>query len=96
MQIATQHAERQSVGTGQDVEERFFLSWIASEGGDVVCRHAKMAAFVESDFADAAFALLDQAAMTTGITLQCAAVEVLSQLRRTFGGHRVEDGGEWR
>ena len=94
MQIAAEHSERQSVGAGQDVEERFFLSRIAREGRYVICRDTKMSAFVEAHLADTAFAELDQAAMTAGITFQCAAFEMLGQLGRTFSGHRVEYGGE--
>lgn len=76
------------------MEERLFLGWIARERGDVVCRHAKMPALVEADFANPAFSGLDQAAMTAGVTLQRARVEVFGQLGRTFRGHRVEDSGE--
>jgi hypothetical protein len=56
MQIAAEHAERQSVGTGQHVEERFFLGRIAGERGDVIRGHAQVPAFVESNLADAALA----------------------------------------
>jgi hypothetical protein len=53
-----------------------------------------MPAFVEANFANAAFLGLDQAAMTAGITLQRAPVEMFGQLGRTFRRHRIEDGGE--
>ena len=75
------------------MEERFFLRWIARERGNVVCRHAKVSAFVEANFANPAFPGLDQAAMTAGVTLERARVEMFSQLGRTFRGHGIEDGG---
>ena len=76
------------------MEERLFLRWIARERGDVVCGHAQMPAFVEANFANPAFPLIDQAAMTAGVTLQRARVEMFGQLGRTFRSHRIEDGGE--
>jgi hypothetical protein len=76
------------------VEERLFLSRIARKGGDVINRHTQVPAFVEPDLADPALAFLDQTAMPARVTLQRAAVEVFGQLRRTFGGHRIEYGGE--
>jgi len=76
------------------VKKRFFLGRIAGECGDVVCRHAKMPAFVEPNFANTAFLRLDQAAMAAGITLERARVEMFGQLGRTFRRHRIENSGE--
>ena len=78
MEIAAQHAERQSVGTRQNMEERFFLGWITRECGDVVCGHTQMAAFIKAYFANAAFPLLDEAAMAAGVTLEGAGFEMFS------------------
>ena len=91
MQIATQHSERQSVGTGQHVEKRFFLSRITGEGSNVVNRHTKMPVFVESHLTNAAFAEFYQAAMSARVALQRAGVEMFRQLGRTFSSHRIED-----
>jgi hypothetical protein len=96
MKIATEHAKRQRVRTRKNVEERFFLSRIASQGGDVVYRHAQLAAFIETNFTDAAFAGLNQATVTARITLQCAGVEVFGEFGRTLSGHRIENICEWR
>ena len=76
------------------MEERLFLRGIARERRYVVRGHAQMPAFVEANFANAAFSGLDQAAMAAGVTLQRARVEMFSQLGRTFRRHRIEDSGE--
>lgn len=76
------------------MEERLFLSRIAGECGDVIHRHTQVSAFVKSDLADTALAFLDQTPVTAGIALQRVALEMLGQLGRTFGGHRIEYGGQ--
>jgi hypothetical protein len=55
-----------------------------------------MSALVEADFADSPFAILDEAAMATGITFQRVAWEVLGQFRRAFSGEGVEHFGKGR
>ena len=89
MQIAAQHAEGQSVRTGQRVKERFLFRRIASQRGDIIDGHAQVATFIEANFADAALAFLNETAMTARVALQRVAGQVLGQLRRAFGGHCV-------
>jgi hypothetical protein len=50
-----------------------------------------MSAFVEANFADAALAFFDEAAMAAGVTLQGAARQVFCKLSRAFDGHFVQD-----
>ena len=76
------------------MEERLFLGRIAGERGDVVRRDAQVTAFIEANFANAALPLFNQAAMAARVTLQRARVEMFGQFRRTFRGHRVENGRE--
>ena len=58
------------------MKERFLLGWVAGERGDIIRRHAQMSGFVEANFADAALAFFDQAAMAAGVTLQSAVGEM--------------------
>jgi len=58
---------------------------------DVVHRDAEAAAFVETNFADAALAFLDQTTMAARETAQRVPVQMLGQLRRAFGGHLVQN-----
>lgn len=60
------------------MKKGLLLSGITGERGDVVRGHQKTSSFIEADFADAAFSLLDQTAMATGITLQSAVRQVFS------------------
>jgi hypothetical protein len=76
------------------MKEGFLLSRIASQGRDVIRRHAKMPAFVEANFANATLALFDQAAMTARIAFERVAGEMLGQLRRAFRGHLVQNISE--
>ena len=87
MQITTQHAEGQSVGTWEHMEKGFLLRGIARERGDIVCRYAKLPTFIESNFTDAALPLIDQAPMSAGITFQSIVFEMLGQVGRTLDSH---------
>jgi hypothetical protein len=59
VKIAAKHSEGERVRAGQHVEEWLFLSGIARQSGDIVCRHAQLSALVETHFADTPLALFD-------------------------------------
>ena len=78
MQIAAEHAERQGVGAGNDMEEWLLLSRIAGECSNVICGHTQVTTFVEPDLADPAFAIVNEAAMTACKTFECTILEMFS------------------
>ena len=91
VEIATEHAERQRVGAGQDVEERLLLDRVAGEGADVAVGDEERAVVVEPDAADAVAAGLDEAAVAAGEALDVAVVAVLDRALRRPG--RCGGGG---
>lgn len=68
------------------MEKRLLLSWIAGERSDIVCGNTQTPTLIEANFADAALAFLDEAAMAAGVTLERVIRQVLSQFRRAFSG----------
>jgi hypothetical protein len=79
MEITAEHAERQGVAPGQDVEERLFLDRVAGEGTDVPVGDEQRAVVVEADAADAVAAGLDEAAVAAGEALDVAVLAPLDE-----------------
>src|SRR6266436_6054543 len=94
MQITTEHAKSQRVRTRKNMKERLLLSWVALQSGHVIHGHAQVSAFIKTNFADAALAFLDQAAMSAVKTAQGIVCQMLSQFRRAFGRHLVQNRSE--
>ena len=63
MIVAAEHAERERIRAGQDMKEGLLFDGIALESGHVSPRHAEFAAHIRANFANAAFALADEATM---------------------------------
>jgi hypothetical protein len=68
------------------MKERFLFGWIAGQRGNVVCGNAQLSSFIETNFADAAFAFLDEATMAAGVTFERAVGQLFDQFRRSFSG----------
>src|SRR6516165_1085146 len=88
MQIAPQHPEAVSQGTGVGVKERFFLDGVALHAGSVAPRYVELPAPVEADFAHPDLAVRNRTAMTAGKTPHKASVELFVKL--TFANALVE------
>ena len=78
VEITTEHTEGESVRTGKHVEERLLLCRIAGECGDINRLNHQVPCFIETNFTDTAFALVDEAPMTTCEALQGIVWGVLS------------------
>ena len=76
------------------MKEGLLLGGIALQSRDVIDGHAQVSAFIEANFADAALAFLDQAAMATREATQSIILQMLGKLRRAFGGHLVQNFSE--
>jgi hypothetical protein len=76
------------------MKKRFLFRRITRQRGDVVCGDAKFSGFVETNFANAALAFLDEATMAAGVTLERAIGQLFDQFRRSFSGQRIQNFGE--
>jgi len=79
MQITAKHAERQRVRAGQDVKKGFFSVGSHAKSRDVIHGHAQMPVFIETNFADTALTILDQATVAARETAQRAVRKMLGQ-----------------
>ncbi len=88
VKVAAQHAEGQCVGAGQEMIEGFFLRGIALQRPHIPPGDHQFAVAVETHFADSAFALPDQTAMSTGVAAHCLVRQTLVEF--SFTGQRIE------
>ena len=75
------------------MEERFLFRGVAGQRGDIIRGHSQMAVFIESHFADAALAFIDQTTVAAGVTLERSAGQVLNQFGRSLQSLRHQ--GHW-
>jgi hypothetical protein len=95
VQIAAHHAEGQGVAAGEDVEEGLLFYGVALHAGDVAEGDFELAVVIVANFANAALAGADQAAMAASEAAN--AVTLYSpKLGRTVRGVLVEQHGEGR
>jgi hypothetical protein len=66
MEVAAQHAERERLGSGQEVKERLFLDRVDLQSSHVSMRHAKRSVAIEANLADSTRTRGNQTAMSAG------------------------------
>lgn len=87
MKVAPEHAERQGVTARVNMIERFLLHRVALQPGHVSKGNSEFPLVMESDLANPAFTLADQAAMAARQTSQSISFDSAERrraLRRPF------------
>src|SRR6266568_6002540 len=83
MQIAPQHAEAVSQGSGISVKKRFLLDGIALHAANIAPRNIKLATLVVANFADSRLAFCNWTAMSAGEAANAISLDLLVQLAFT-------------
>jgi hypothetical protein len=91
MQIAAQHSEAVSKGSGISMEEGLLLDGVALHSADVTPRDIERAAAVEPDLADARLTFGDRATMPAGVAANAVAIEFLDEVGIGLSNALIQD-----